>query len=77
MQEWVKRGWAAALVVGFALWGCGCRSPKYVRGDVRGFPRLEYADEQVSVNDRCPVRKVKLNLRVAPVYVNGRPVGFC
>jgi len=41
------------------------------------FPRIRYGDGLVSVNDRCIVRKVKLNLRMPPVYVNGRPVGFC
>jgi hypothetical protein len=41
------------------------------------FPRLRFADGQVSLNDRCPVRKVKLNRRMPPLYVNGRPIGFC
>lgn len=41
-------------------------------------PRLRFfADGQVSLNDRCPVRKVKLNPRMGAAYVNGRPVGFC
>lgn len=45
------------------------------KGD--SFPRIRFADERVSLNDRCPVRKAKLNLKMPPVYVNGRPVGFC
>lgn len=41
-------------------------------------PRLRYlADGLVTLNDRCPVRKVKLNPRMQAAYVNGRPVGFC
>jgi hypothetical protein len=41
-------------------------------------PRLRFlADGQVSLNDRCPVRKVRLNPRMGAAYVNGRPVGFC
>ena len=40
-------------------------------------PRIQFADGQVSMNDRCMVRQVKLNLRMPPVYVNGRPLGFC
>jgi hypothetical protein len=41
-------------------------------------PRVRYHDGgQVSLNDRCPVRKVKLNPKMPPVYVNGQPVGFC
>lgn len=41
------------------------------------FPRIRFADGQVSLNDRCPVRKVKLNRRMPPIYVNGKPIGFC
>lgn len=41
------------------------------------FPRLRFPDGQISLNDRCPVRRVKLNRRMPPIYVNGRPVGFC
>jgi hypothetical protein len=41
-------------------------------------PRLRYFDgDQLSLNDRCPVRKVRLNPKMPPAYVNGRPVGFC
>ena len=41
-------------------------------------PRLRFFDgDQVSLNDRCPVRKVKLNPKMGAHYVNGRPVGFC
>lgn len=41
-------------------------------------PRLRYlADGLVTLNDRCPVRKVKLNPRMHAAYVNGFPVGFC
>ena len=41
-------------------------------------PRLRYFDgEQISLNDRCAVRKVKLNPKMPPIYVNGQPVGFC
>jgi hypothetical protein len=41
-------------------------------------PRVRYfEDGQLSINDRCAVRRVKLNPRVTPVWVNGRPVGFC
>jgi len=40
-------------------------------------PHIKFDDEQVSLNDRCPVRKAKLNLKMPPVYVNGKPIGFC
>jgi len=41
------------------------------------FPKVVFADGSVSINDRCPVRKVPLNRRLSPLFVNGRPVGFC
>jgi hypothetical protein len=42
------------------------------------FPRVRYFDTgQIAPNDRCAVRKVRLNLKMPPVYVNGRPIGFC
>lgn len=41
-------------------------------------PHLRYlADGLVTLNDRCPVRKVRLNPRLNAAYVNGRPIGFC
>jgi len=41
-------------------------------------PRLRYYDDgRVSLNDRCAVRKTKLNPKMPPIYVNGRPIGFC
>jgi hypothetical protein len=40
-------------------------------------PRVRYLDSLVSLNDRCPVRGGALNPTYKPVYVNGRPVGFC
>lgn len=41
-------------------------------------PRMRFlADGKISLNDRCPVRKVRLNPRMGASYVNGQPVGFC
>jgi len=41
-------------------------------------PRLRYFDDGlVTLNDRCAVRKVKLNPKMPAVYVNGQPIGFC
>jgi hypothetical protein len=50
---------------------------QYVPGTEEKFPRLRFADGQISLNDRCPVRHAKLNPKMAPVYVNGKPIGFC
>ena len=40
-------------------------------------PRIQFNDGKVSLNDRCMVRKTKLNLHLPPVYVNREPVAFC
>lgn len=40
-------------------------------------PRLQYANGDITINDRCPVRKVSLNRRLMPLFVNGKPLGFC
>ena len=82
---------AAAVLSGSGTAGCGRSGEKaergqgaattakaqFVTGDIDTLPRIRYADGLVSLNDRCPVRKGPLNLRMPPVYVNGRPVGFC
>ena len=49
---------------------------RFVDADAE-FPQIEFPGGALSLNDRCPVRKNKLNTRVPPVYVNGKPVGFC
>ena len=51
--------------------------PNFVRGDVPDRPRIMYRDSLVSINDICPVRKSRLDPDRKPVYVNGKPVGFC
>lgn len=51
---------------------------EFVAEDEALFPHLRYlADGQMTLNDRCPVRKAKLNPKMIAAYVNGRPVGFC
>ena len=41
------------------------------------FPHLKMSDGRISLNDRCPVRKVPLNRRLPALFVNGAPIGFC
>ncbi len=48
-----------------------------VRGEERKFPYLRFPHGDLSCNDRCPVTKSKLSRKMNPVWVNGRPVGFC
>ena len=41
-------------------------------------PYMRYfADGKTTLNDRCPVRLVKLNPKMGASYVNNEPVGFC
>jgi hypothetical protein len=61
---------AAALAVPVA-------AQRYVPGSRKGLPRVQYGDSMMSVNDHCPVKGGQLSLAVRPVYVNGRPIGFC
>jgi len=49
----------------------------YVDSSDPAFPRIQYADSLVSVNDRCIVRLRKLSPKIPAVYVNGRPIGSC
>lgn len=40
--------------------------------------RVRYEDGQVSANDSCMVRVARgVSPGMPPLYVNGRPVGFC
>ncbi len=41
------------------------------------FSAMRWSNGEVTLNDRCPVRKVKLNPSMPPIYVNGEPIGFC
>lgn len=79
---------AGCLLAG-CLWGCSKKEevedPKPVAAllpatftdTTLAFPKMLFTDGSVSLNDKCPVRKVKLNRRLAPLFVNGRPIGFC
>lgn len=39
--------------------------------------KIKYSDSLVSINDRCAVKEGPLSNTIRPVYVNGKPVGFC
>ncbi len=41
------------------------------------FHPLHLSDGQETANDRCPVRKRPLNDKLEPLWVNGKPIGFC
>ena len=68
---------AVGLLLVAALLARSVSAQRYVPSEHPEFPKIKYADSLESVNDRCVVRQSKLNLKVRPVYVNWRPIGFC
>jgi hypothetical protein len=72
----VLAGWtlAAGLTAAAAAPAAGQR---LIPGKDPAHPLVKYADSLVSLNDRCIVRQGGLNPAFKPVYVNGRPIGFC
>jgi hypothetical protein len=71
------RGVIATIVVAAFFWPGPGDAQRYVPMPDKDHPKLRYADSLESLNDRCIVRKAKLNPRMRPVYVNGQPIGFC
>lgn len=68
---------AGALLAALALVAADGLAQRYVPTDDPAFPRLKYTDSLTSANDRCIVSQAKLNPKMAPLYVNGVPIGFC
>lgn len=76
---------AAASALLAAAAACSARPPELVPpigkpayvDAAAEHPTIRFGDGLVSANDRCPVTKRKLSLPFPPVYVNGRPIGFC
>ena len=65
-----------SLILGLVL-AASAAVPELVPGADPAFPKLRWEEGGVSANDRCPARRSKLNPRIAPVWVNGVPIGFC
>ena len=63
-------------VAGGAQKPAGPMMASYVNPD-DSLPHLRFPDGRISLNDRCMVRQVKLNVKMPPIYVGGEPVGFC
>ena len=75
---WYRAALAAVLVTGITAAASGPASAqRKVPTKDPAHPRVKYADSLVSLNDRCIVRAGGLNPIFKPVYVNGKPIGFC
>ncbi len=66
-----------ALLAALTLVTADSVAQRYVATGDADFPRLKYADSLTSPNDRCIVSQARLNPKMAPIYVNGVPIGFC
>ena len=72
-------------VVTFLFVGISCSPsmpPKELLGEFERpeaeFSTVRYWDRDlVSLNERCPNTTARLNPAIEPIYVNGRPIGFC
>lgn len=64
----------AAAAVAATAW---LTPPPKPLAPVETHPAIDYGGGRVTLNDRCPVRKVRLNVAMEPLWVNGHPVGFC
>lgn len=50
---------------------------EYVTPDAEYSP-VQYWDRgEISLNEHCPVTGSLLSTEIEPLYVNGRPIGFC
>jgi hypothetical protein len=78
----------SAASLGASLSGCGEAAPERAQllddsahavftDTSLALPKLVYQLGGETLNDRCPVRKSRLNPRMPAIYVNGRPIGFC
>jgi hypothetical protein len=79
MLEYWRKGGCFGLAIGCLLilaWN-ESHGQRLVPTSDPKYPKIKYADSLMSLNDRCAVARNKLNVKVRPVYVNGKPVGFC
>lgn len=79
MRVMVPRSALLLALAAFLLPGLAppAGAQRYVPSDDPYLPRVKYADGLVSINKRCTVRKILMTTTTRPVYINGRPLGFC
>jgi hypothetical protein len=75
---WRRAALGAVVLAGLAGAAAGpATAQRMIATKDPAHPRIKYADSLVSLNDRCIVRQGGLNAMYKPVYVNGKPIGFC
>ena len=75
---WRRAALGAVVLAGLAAAAAGpSMAQRMIQTKDPAHPRVKYADSLVSLNDRCIVRQGALNAIYKPVYVNGKPIGFC
>lgn len=86
MYLWKPTRWIGLGVLVLVWFGCAESEPPQpieetfasVLVDTSAdYSHLRYASGELSINDRCPIRRNKLNPKVRPLFVNGKPMGFC
>ncbi len=78
--------WCASIVLAALVAACGSERvstrmdpvvPVGFDDSTAAYPHVLFSDGQRSLNDRCPVRRGRLNARMPALFVNGMPLGFC
>ncbi len=59
----------SCLLLLLSVFFAGCIVPLYYH--------VRFDDGALTLNDTCPVRDLPLGPMKSPIFVNGRPVGFC
>lgn len=75
----VRRAAIAFALAALTLpgWAPDAAAQRYVPSGDPYLPRVQYSDGQTSMNKRCTVRKILMTTTTRPVYINGKPLGFC
>ncbi|GJM20602.1 MAG: hypothetical protein DHS20C15_05170 [Planctomycetota bacterium] len=81
MRLLTSAGFAALLFAGCATSGADLPAADgviFVASAEAEYPLLRYRDGQLSANTSCMIQlQNPISRRIPPMYVNGRPLGFC
>jgi len=68
---------APAITIAFAVARPSAAMPRPLELPEEGHHLVRYDDGTTTLNDFCPVRERPIGTMKAPVFVNGRAIGFC